>query len=131
VSRVVVEVTRRFRVDGRRFVIKDNPNSRNIGSCVLARTSLTRSTTTSQRTVSALMISSSRFATPQRAGDRPTLIVSSEDSPEVLRRVIDRLADALPHGQKVLVTGGHLINPAHPAVLDFIDRIFTPPGDST
>lgn len=59
---------------------------------------------------------------------QPTLIVSSEDSPEVLRRVNDRLAEALPHTEKVLVTGGHLINPAHPAVLDFVGRILTPPG---
>jgi len=57
---------------------------------------------------------------------QPTLIVSSEDSPEVLRRVNDRLADALPHTEKVLVTGGHLINPAHPAVLEFVGRILTP-----
>jgi len=57
---------------------------------------------------------------------QPTLIVSSEDSPEVLRRVNDRLAEALPHTEKVLVTGGHLINPAHPAVLDFVGRILTP-----
>ncbi len=61
--------------------------------------------------------------------DQPTLIVSSEDSPEVLRRVNDRLAEALPHTEKVLVTGGHLINPAHSAVLDFVSRILTPPGD--
>lgn len=51
---------------------------------------------------------------------QPTLLVSAEDSPEVLRRVNDRLADALPRAEKVLVTGGHLIDPAHPAVLDFV-----------
>ncbi|MGQ0776761.1 MAG: alpha/beta fold hydrolase [Pseudonocardiales bacterium] len=59
---------------------------------------------------------------------QPTLIVSSEDSSEVLRHVNDRLAEALPHTEKVLVTGGHLINPARPAVLDFVGRISTPPG---
>lgn len=62
---------------------------------------------------------------------QPTLIVSSEDSPDVLRRVNDRLAEALPSTEKVLVTGGHLINPAHPAVLDFLGRILTPQGDPT
>jgi hypothetical protein len=36
--------------------------------------------------------------------------------------VNDRLAEALPDTEKVLVTGGHLINPAHPAVLDFLGR---------
>jgi pimeloyl-ACP methyl ester carboxylesterase len=62
---------------------------------------------------------------------QPTLIISSEDSPEVLRRVNDRLAEALPDTEKVLATGGHLINPAHPAVLDFLGRrILTPPGNA-
>lgn len=59
---------------------------------------------------------------------QPTLIVSSEDSPEVLRRVNDRLAAALPQTEKVLVTGGHLINPAHPAILEYVGRILTPSG---
>lgn len=57
--------------------------------------------------------------------DRPTLLVSAQDSPEPLRRVNDRLAEVLPHAEKVLVTGGHLISPAHPAVLDFVDRNLT------
>jgi pimeloyl-ACP methyl ester carboxylesterase len=59
---------------------------------------------------------------------QPTLIVSAEDSPKVMRRVNARLAEALPHAEDVLVTGGHLINPAHPAVLDFIGRILATPG---
>ncbi len=50
----------------------------------------------------------------------PTLIVSAEDSPAVLRRVNDRLAASLPQAEKVLVSGGHLIHPAHPAVLEFV-----------
>jgi pimeloyl-ACP methyl ester carboxylesterase len=54
---------------------------------------------------------------------QPTLIVSSEDSPDVLRRINDHLAAALPHTEQVLVEGGHLIHPAHPAVLDFVSRI--------
>lgn len=53
---------------------------------------------------------------------QPTLLVSAEDSPEVLRLVNSRLAVALPHSESVLVTGGHLINPAHPAVLEFVRR---------
>ncbi|HKA69601.1 MAG TPA: alpha/beta hydrolase [Actinomycetes bacterium] len=59
---------------------------------------------------------------------QPTLIVSSEDSPEVLRRVDDRLAAALPRTEQALVNGGHLIHPAHPAVLDFVGRILAPPS---
>ena len=54
---------------------------------------------------------------------RPTLIVSAEESPEPCRLVNARLSGALPFTRTVLVTGGHLINPAHPAVLDFVDRI--------
>ncbi len=57
---------------------------------------------------------------------QPTLIVSAEDSPEVLRRVNQRLAEALPRTEQVLVTGGHLISPAHPAVLDFVGRVLAP-----
>ena len=45
---------------------------------------------------------------------QPTLIVSGEDSPAAMRRVNDRLAEALPNAEKVLVTGGHLINPGPP-----------------
>ncbi len=55
--------------------------------------------------------------------DQPTLLVSSEDSPEVLRRVNERLAEVLPNAETALVAGGHLIHPAHPVVLDFIDRL--------
>jgi pimeloyl-ACP methyl ester carboxylesterase len=60
---------------------------------------------------------------------QPVLIVTSEDSPEVLRRVNDRLAEALPHTETMLVAGGHLINPAHPAVLDFVGRILPSPRE--
>lgn len=54
---------------------------------------------------------------------QPTLIVSSEDSPDVLRLVNSHLAAGLPHAETLLVAGGHLINPAHPGVRDFIDRM--------
>lgn len=54
---------------------------------------------------------------------QPTLIVSAEDSIDACRLVNTRLSGALPHTQTVLVPGGHLINPAHPAVLEFVDRI--------
>ncbi len=59
---------------------------------------------------------------------QPTLLVSAKDSPDILGRVNDRLADALPNAEKVLVTGGHLIHPAHPSVLEFIDRILASVG---
>lgn len=54
---------------------------------------------------------------------QPTLIVSAEDSIAACRLVNARLSGALPHTQTVLVPGGHLINPAHPAVLEFVNRI--------
>ena len=54
--------------------------------------------------------------------DLPTLLVSSRDSPSVLRRVNHRLAAALPRAEEALVAGGHFIDPAHPVVLDFVDR---------
>lgn len=53
---------------------------------------------------------------------QPTLIVSAEDSIEACRLVNTRLAGAVPHTRTVLVPGGHLINPAHQAVLEFVDR---------
>jgi pimeloyl-ACP methyl ester carboxylesterase len=61
---------------------------------------------------------------------QPTLLISASDSPEMLRRVNDRLAEALPRAEKMLVPGGHLINPADTAVLDFLTRNLLPPGPS-
>ncbi|MBT2512961.1 alpha/beta fold hydrolase [Arthrobacter sp. ISL-30] len=58
---------------------------------------------------------------------RPALIISAEDSPEACRLVNARLSGALPFTRTVLVQGGHLINPAHPAVLDFVDTFFGEP----
>jgi pimeloyl-ACP methyl ester carboxylesterase len=54
---------------------------------------------------------------------QPTLLVSAQDSPEALRRVNDGLASALPRAEHAIVGGGHLINPAHPAILDFLGRV--------
>lgn len=57
---------------------------------------------------------------------QPALLVSAEDSPNVLRRINARLAELLPRAESVLVPGGHLINPAHPAVLEFLGRFARP-----
>ena len=51
----------------------------------------------------------------------PSLVVSAENSPDVLRRVNERLVELLPDARAALVKGGHLIDPAHPAVLGFLD----------
>lgn len=57
---------------------------------------------------------------------QPSLLVSAEDSPGVLRGINARLAELLPAAESVLVPGGHLINPAHPAVLAFLARFTRP-----
>lgn len=59
---------------------------------------------------------------------QPTLLVSAEDSPAALRRVNERLAALLPASESVLVPGGHLIDPAHPAVLAFVRALSAEPG---
>lgn len=53
---------------------------------------------------------------------QPTLVVCSEDSPEVFRRVTNRLAAAIPHAEELRVPGGHVIDPAHPEICAFVDR---------
>jgi pimeloyl-ACP methyl ester carboxylesterase len=65
-----------------------------------------------------------RMFTPHELADirQPTLLVSAQDSPAVLSRVNNRLAEALPHAETALVPGGHLIDPAHPVVLQYIER---------
>lgn len=62
---------------------------------------------------------------------RRSLILSAEDSAQVLRLITARLSGALPFTESVLVPGGHLINPAHPAVLDFVDRVAATAGSWT
>jgi esterase len=51
------------------------------------------------------------------------LVVSAEESPEPFRRVDAVLVDALPNGEHAWVEGGHLISPAHPKVMEFVDRV--------
>ena len=54
--------------------------------------------------------------------EHPTLIVSAAESPEGLQRVAARLASLLPNVEEARVEGGHLIDPADPAVLRFVER---------
>jgi pimeloyl-ACP methyl ester carboxylesterase len=54
---------------------------------------------------------------------QPTLIVAAEDSPDVFRRIGDRLATLLPDAECAVVAGGHVISPAHPVVLRFVERV--------
>ena len=55
--------------------------------------------------------------------DRPTLLVAGRDSPPAFAEVTHRMAAAMPSAQVAWVAGGHLVNPADPAVLDFVDRV--------
>jgi esterase len=57
----------------------------------------------------------------------PTLLVAARDSPPPLVDAMDRVAAAMPSARREWVDGGHLINPAHPAVLAFIDEVLGTP----
>ena len=54
--------------------------------------------------------------------EQPVLLVSAADSDESFRRVNERLAALLPNAEEVRVEGGHVIDPAHPEVLRFVER---------
>jgi pimeloyl-ACP methyl ester carboxylesterase len=54
--------------------------------------------------------------------EHPALLVSAAESPGVLRLVAARLASLLANVEEVRVGGGHLIDPADPAVLRFVER---------
>ncbi|MRX45546.1 alpha/beta fold hydrolase [Agromyces kandeliae] len=51
----------------------------------------------------------------------PTLVVLAEASPEPLHRAAEWLVQHLPEARRSDVTGGHLIDPADPVVVAFID----------
>jgi esterase len=53
----------------------------------------------------------------------PVLLVAASDSPEMFRKEVDAIAAAIPHSRKVLISGGHLVNPSDPAVLEFIQDV--------
>jgi pimeloyl-ACP methyl ester carboxylesterase len=55
--------------------------------------------------------------------DQPTLLVAAAASPEVFRQLTDAMATALPNSRTFIVEGGHLINPADPAVLRFLQEL--------
>lgn len=53
----------------------------------------------------------------------PTLLVAGKESPPAFRRITERMAAAIPEARVVLAEGGHLIDPGHPDVLGFVDRV--------
>ena len=54
---------------------------------------------------------------------QPTLLVAGKDSPLAFAEATTLTAAAMPSAKIEWVEGGHLINPAHPAVLAFIDDV--------
>ena len=58
-----------------------------------------------------------------RTIDRPTLLVAAEESPPAVAEATNGVAAAIPGARIALVGGGHLIDPAHPAVLAFVDEV--------
>lgn len=54
---------------------------------------------------------------------QPTLLVAGEGSPPVFRDVTNLQAQAMPGATVEWVEGGHLIHPAHPVVLAFVDEV--------
>jgi pimeloyl-ACP methyl ester carboxylesterase len=55
--------------------------------------------------------------------DTPTLLVAAASSPEAFRQVTDAMATAIPNSRKFIIEGGHLINPADPAILRFLQEL--------
>lgn len=55
---------------------------------------------------------------------QPTLVLSGESSYPAARAVDEHLVAALPQARHEAVPGGHLIDPAHPAVLRFVGEVF-------
>jgi len=51
------------------------------------------------------------------------LVVAAASSPPPFRRLDEKLAVALPHARLALVEGGHLITPADPQVVTFLQDV--------
>jgi esterase len=53
----------------------------------------------------------------------PVLLVAATESPPEQREMTDAMAAALPNARRETVGGGHLIDPAAPAVLAFVEEV--------
>lgn len=53
----------------------------------------------------------------------PALLVAASDSPPEQRDMTERMAEVLPKARLVRVGGGHLVDPAAPEVLAFIEEL--------
>ena len=71
------------------------------------------------RYVDEVMPDAAAFATI----DKPTLLVAASESPPEQREMTEAMADALPDSRTALVAGGHLIDPAAPEGLAFVEEL--------
>jgi esterase len=62
------------------------------------------------------------------AVEQPALLVAASDSPPEFHEPVQALNAALPNARTVLVGGDHIIDPAAPDVLAFIERVSSPAG---
>ena len=58
---------------------------------------------------------------------QPTLLVAARDSPPALADATALVGASIPSARVEWVDGGHLIDPAHPAVLAFVDEVLAAP----
>jgi esterase len=63
--------------------------------------------------------------------DKPTLLVAATDSSEAFREATAAMAASIPNARTVVVGGGHMVNPADPAVLSFILEVLAVGGADT
>jgi pimeloyl-ACP methyl ester carboxylesterase len=54
---------------------------------------------------------------------QPVLVVGGEDSPPGFRQINQAVLGELPNATELVVSGGHLLSPAHPEVLRFVQRV--------
>jgi esterase len=59
--------------------------------------------------------------------DKPVLLVAASESPPPQREMTEAMAAALPDARTALVAGGHLIDPAAPEVLAFVEEALQRP----
>lgn len=55
--------------------------------------------------------------------DVPALLLMAADSPAPQREMTEEMARALPNARVARISGGHLIDPATPEVLDFVEEV--------
>jgi pimeloyl-ACP methyl ester carboxylesterase len=60
--------------------------------------------------------------------DQPALLVTAADSPSPLREPTEALAAVLPNARRLIVTGGHLIDPAGPEIVAFVEQVLAHGG---